>query len=117
MDIRDLVRALLAFDTLAARQWVADALRAGFRWSLVSRPRDLSHRELVVAAAVVELLAERAGQEPPGWTERVAAAGEQILLVRAAQSMPRLRRLCEQQGPLPLRSRGILAPPDFLSVA
>lgn len=117
MDIRDLVRALLAFDTLTARQWVADALRADLRWSHVARPRDLSHRELVVAAAVVELLAERAGQEPPGWTEAVAAGREQILLVRAAQSMPRLRRLCEEQGPLPLRRRGVLAPPDFLTAA
>ena len=117
MDIRDLVGALLAFDTLTARQWVADALRAGLRWSLVSRPRHLSRRELVVAAAVVELLAERTGQEPPRWTEKVAVAHEQIWLVRAAQSMPRLRRLCEEEGPLPLRRRGIFAPPDFLSVA
>lgn len=117
MDIRDLVRALLRFDTLAARQWVADALRAGLRWSLISRPQDLSRRELVVAAAVVELLAERAQQEPPRWTEKVAAGGEQILLVRAAESMPRLRRMCEEEGPLPLRRRGILAPPDFLTMA
>ena len=117
MDIRDLVNALLTFDALAARQWVADALRAGLRWSLVAQPSDLSPRELVVAAAIVELLAERAGQEAPGWTTGVGVPDEEILLVRAAQSMPRLRRLCEEQGPLPLRRRGILAPPDFLTLA
>jgi hypothetical protein len=33
MELRDLVRALLTFDTLAARQWLADAGRSGLVWA------------------------------------------------------------------------------------
>jgi hypothetical protein len=31
--------------------------------------------------------------------------------------MPRLRRLCESEGPEPLRRRGLFAPPEFLTHA
>ena len=37
--------------------------------------------------------------------------------VRAADSLPRLRRLCEEEGPEPLRRRGLLVPLDFLTAA
>jgi hypothetical protein len=37
--------------------------------------------------------------------------------VAAAETLPRLRRLCEEEGPEPLRRRGLLAPPDFLTAA
>ena len=117
MDLRDLVRALLDFDALAARQWLADAQRSGFLWSEVSAPVGLNATELATAAGVVELLAARTGQTPPDWTTSVPPAPERLFLVRAASSMPRLRSLCEREGPEPLRRRGLLAPPDFLSVA
>ena len=35
MDLRDLVHALLGFDALTARQWIADAQRSGFVWTQV----------------------------------------------------------------------------------
>lgn len=41
MDLRDLVRALLSFDALAARQWVADSLREGIVWASIPAPIDL----------------------------------------------------------------------------
>ena len=44
-------------------------------------------------------------------------APRRLFLVRAASSMPRLRSLCEREGPEPLRRRGLLAPPEFLSIA
>lgn len=117
MDLSDLVRAVLGHDMLAARQWVADALRSEVRWSAVGRPEGLSATELALAAGLAELLAERLGQSPPGWAEGVQGAPEVIYLVRAAETMPRLRRLCQEEGPLPLRRRGLLAPPEFLTVA
>lgn len=117
MEIADLVRALLAYDGLAARQWVADALQEGIEWSRVPAPRMSEPLEIVIAAAVVELLAERAGQSPPEWTHAVPAAPEPVFLIRAAASMPRTRRLCEEEGPEPLRRRRLLAPPDFLTIA
>jgi hypothetical protein len=117
MDLRDLVRALLSYDTLVARQWVADSQRTEMDWTSVPEPSDLDSVGMSVAAAVAELLAERAGQAPPAWTKAVEATPTRVFLVRAAQTMPRLRQLCEQEGPEPLRRRGILAPPEFLKVA
>jgi hypothetical protein len=117
MDLEDLVRALLRWDALAARQWLADAQRSGRVWSDVPRPVGLDATELATAAGVVELLAERAGQPPPGWTAGVPPAPQKLFLVRAASTMPRLRSLCEREGPEPLRRRGLLAPPEFLRIA
>src|SRR5256885_8070687 len=45
MDLRDLVCALLAGDALAARQWVADAARAGVVWERVAAPSGLRSEE------------------------------------------------------------------------
>ena len=41
MDLRDLVRALLSYEALEARQWVADSLRQGIVWSSIPEPADL----------------------------------------------------------------------------
>jgi hypothetical protein len=38
MDVRDLVHALLEFDAIGARQWVADALRERIQWHDVPAP-------------------------------------------------------------------------------
>ena len=117
MDLRDLIRALLSFDTLYVRQWLADAQRSGFVWTQVPAPVGLNATELAAAAGVAELLADRMGQPPPAWAASVPPAPERLFLVRAASSMPRLRSLCEREGPEPLRRRGLLAPPEFLSIA
>jgi hypothetical protein len=117
VDLRDLVHALVSREALRARQWVADAERAGFDWTRVAEPRGLDPLGLAVAASVVEMMAERRGRQPPLWTSAVPAAPQRLFLVRAAESLPRLRRLCEQEGPEPLRRRGLLAPPDFLTAA
>jgi hypothetical protein len=117
VNLRDLVDAIVARDALRARQWVADAERAGFDWSRVPEPCDLDALGLAVAAALVELMGGRHGVPTPSWTRRVPASPRRIYLVRAAESLPRLRRLCEQEGPEPLRRRGLFAPPDFLTAA
>lgn len=117
MELRDLVDALLRGDTLEARQWVCDAARTDFSWSELPSPEGLSPVGRAIAAGVVELMASRAGQAPPEWTSVVPASPTRFFLVRAAETMPRLRRLCEEEGPAPLRKRGILAPPEFLTWA
>lgn len=117
MDLEDLVRALLRFDALSARQWLADAQHSGFVWTEIPAPIGLNATELATAAGVAELLAARTGQPPPDWAASVPPAPERLFLVRAAANMPRLRSLCEREGPEPLRRRGLLAPPEFLSIA
>lgn len=117
MDVRDLVRALLAFDALSAREWVAEASRRRLRWREMACPADLAADELALAAGVVELLAERAKEQPPAWTSTVGASRRPVYLVRAAELMPRLKASCETEGPEPLRRRGFFAPPEFLTVA
>ncbi len=117
MGLKDLVRALLAYDSLVARQWVVDATRGGLDWRRVPAPEGLDPVAMAVAAGVTELLASRAGQSPPAWTAEVPAVPEPVFLVRAAAKLPRLRRSCEQEGPEPLRRRGVLAPPEFLTAA
>ena len=111
MDLRDLVQALLRRDALTARQWVADAARESIVWSDVPRPVGCTALELAVAAGIVELFASRADQRPPPWTATVSHAPAPVYLVRAAETMPRLRRLCETEGPEPLRWRHVFAPP------
>lgn len=117
MNLLDLVKALLSYDTLTARQWIADAERSGFVWTRVPAPRDLDPTASALAAGLTELLASRAGQAPPAWTAKVPPAPERVFLVRSAARMPRLRESCEKEGPEPLRRRGLLAPPDFLTIA
>ena len=92
MDLRELVRALLSYDGLAARQWVADSLREGMVWATIPRPTDLDPIELSVAAGVAELLASRAGQAPPSWADAVAAIPTPLYLVKAAKTMTRLKK-------------------------
>jgi hypothetical protein len=117
MDLHDLIIALLAGDALFARQWVADAARAQVAWDRIAAPVGLDPSGMAVAAGIVEMLAERAGHVPPSWTASVPPAPEPVFLVRAARSMPRLRQSCEENGPLGLRRRRILAPADFLTAA
>jgi hypothetical protein len=119
MEFKELISALVDGDgdMLSARQWVADAARARIVWSEVLRPEGLSPAEMAIAAGVAELLAARSDQLPPAWTANVLAAPEPVYLVRAARHFPRLRHLCEQEGPEPLRRRRVLAPPEFLTAA
>lgn len=117
MRLDDLTAALLSHDGLAARQWVADAQRAGLEWRTVARPSGLDEVGLAVAAGVAEMLAARWGQAAPPWAAAVPALKQPFLLVRAAATMPRLRHLCETEGPEPLRKRRLLAPPEFLTAA
>lgn len=117
MDLRELVRACMSYDVLTARQWVADSLRQSIVWTSVPQPTGLDEVGMPVAAGIVELLSARAGQSPPSWSSTIEASPMPVCLVKAALTMPRLRRLCEEEGPEPLRRRGILAPPEFLKVA
>ena len=117
MELHELVRAVLSGDLIAARQLVADAQRSHRSWTRVERPTGLSDRELTVAAGITELLALRAGEKPPSWTEAVGPALEMIVLDPDLERMPRSFARAKSSGPDVLRRRNLIALPDFLSVA
>ena len=115
--IEQLAEAAINQDALSLRSLTQDLLRAHPRLKDFSRPMAVDFKTLAAAAALIELFAERLHQEPPAWTREIGALPEPIYLVRAAATMKRLRVLCEQQAPEPLRKRGFFAPPNFLESA
>jgi hypothetical protein len=116
MDLRELVRAILSGDLLTARQWVADAQRAGMQWEKLRQPLGLDVREMTVAAGVAELLATRAGAAPPPWTASIGSSDEPLFLDPGLQDMPRTLAHAKAEGPEPFRRRNLIASPDFLTV-
>ena len=117
MEIRDLVNAVLTGDLLTARQWVTDARRDRLHWETLPCPRDFNGREITVAAGLIEMLAHRAGENPPAWTEAIDAEREPLVLDPGLEQMPRSFAHAKASGPEPLRKRNLLALPDFLDVA
>jgi hypothetical protein len=117
MDVRELVKALLSGDLLVARQLVVDIQRVRASIQHVARPDGLSERELVVAAAVLEMLAERGRVSPPEWTSSVGALPAMLVLDPGLEQMPRSFARAKADGPEPLRRRNLVALPDFLDVA
>jgi hypothetical protein len=117
MDFRSFVLALRRRDALAVREWVQDARREGLVLSELPPPVGLDEVEQALAASAVELLARQWSQEPPSWSKDVGPSPVPVFLVAAAERMPRLRRLCELEGPEQLRKRGFYAPPEFLAFA
>jgi hypothetical protein len=113
MNPRDLVMLVLSGKGVEARQWVQDAV--ALDWSSVDRPHDLDDTQLAVLAGLVEMFAERAASKPPSWTADVSAAPSPVYLVQAAMKASRLRRQCEEQGPVPLRTRRVYAPSGYLT--
>lgn len=117
MNVRDLVHAILIGDLLTARQYVADARRANVLWECVEQPVEVDDREMSVAAALVELLASRAGGAPPAWTTTVGPVRDLLVLDPGLETMPRSFARAKANGPEPLRKRNLIALPDFLDFA
>jgi len=117
MDIRELVRSILDGNLLAARQWVSDAQHEHLAWNVIPKPIEVSAEELTVAAAMLELLAARSGDQPPSWTSTVGAVQEQMVLDPGLETMPRSFARAKVDAPAPLRRRNLVALPGFLDVA
>jgi hypothetical protein len=113
----ELAEAALSGDALRLRSLAQDWLEENQQLQLVMAPITKDPSILAVAAAFVEMFAERANQVAPAWTRDVLEAPEPLFLLREARTMKRLRKLCEEQSPLPLRRRRIYVPPDFLTFA
>lgn len=117
VTIEQVAEAALDGDGLQLRSLTQDLMHDTHCISTMPRPATDDARILAVAAALLEMLAERAGQSPPAWVDEVGPAPEPIFLVKAAHTMKRLHALCEAEAPVPLRKRRLYAPPNFLVFA
>ncbi len=113
VQIEDIARAALAYDALTVRDLIQDLLRDPPDWASIPRPAAVDENTLVVAAALLELLALRAGAEPATWAREIGPASEPIHLLRAATTMPRTRARVEAESPEPLRKRNVFAPAEY----
>lgn len=115
--VEALATAALHRDSLQLRSLVQELVASNRALHALLRPESNDPRLLAVAAAIVELLAQRANEPAPDWTAEIGALPEPLFLLEAAHRMRRLRELCERESPEPLRKRHIYAPPDFLTFA
>ena len=115
--LETLAESALKRDGLRLRSLVQDFVREHDEFVTIPRPETEDCQILGTAAALIELLAERAGRAAPAWTQSIGAVPFPAFLVESAFRMKRLRALCEAESPEPLRKRGLYAPPDFLSFA
>jgi hypothetical protein len=115
--LEQLAEAALQRDNFLLRSLVQDSTRAHLDWNLIPRPETGDPRLLALSASLAELLAARQNQTPPAWTKDIGALQELFFLVKSAESMKRLRLLCETQSPEPMRKHHLYAPPNFLEFA
>jgi hypothetical protein len=111
----EIAQAALTGDALTLRQLTQDWLKANARLKDSKPPESEDHNVRVVAAAVVELLADRLSQNPPSWTTSIGGLDEPLFLLKSASSMRRLRELCISESPPALRRRNLFAPGNFLT--
>ncbi|MFN3492280.1 MAG: hypothetical protein ACK40V_08690 [Anaerolineales bacterium] len=115
--IEKIAQAALERDSLQLRSLVQDFAHSNLKISKLPKPVTDNHNLLVMTAAITELLAERTNQPAPNWTKDIGSLSEPFFLVESALKMKRLRILCENESPEPLRKRLLYAPPHFLQYA
>ena len=117
VSIEQLAEAAMNRESLLLRSLAQDWLRGRQRFDLIPRPNLTDRNLMAIAASLVEMFAERAGHAAPAWTKDAPPATHPLFLLREAQNMKRLRKLCEEQSPAALRRRHIFATPNFLEFA
>ncbi len=118
MDIiEQIVQAALAQEALQLRSLIQQFLRDSPHFGELPEFNSEDPTKFALAAAIIELLAEQTEQIPPNWTIKAKPLPEPIFLLKSAANMKRLRLLCIEESPLPLKNRGFYAPPNYLSSA
>lgn len=117
ISIEQLAEAAINRDALLLRSLTQEFLNERPRLADLRRPVAVDFRTLAAAASLLELFAERLHEEPPEWTREIGPLPEPMYLLQAAETMKRLRELCEQEAPEALGKRGFYAPPNFLESA
>lgn len=117
VSLEALAMAALAQDNLALRSLVQDLLHQQPDVAAWPAPSTSDPQLLAIAAALAELLAQQRHQPAPAWTSTVGPAPQPQFLLKAAATLKRLRTLCMEEAPEPLRKRHLYAPPNFLEFA
>lgn len=115
--IEQIVDAALTQESLQLRSLVQQFSRSNPNFGQLPIFATDDPTKFALAAALVELLAQQANQEPPAWTTKAQALAEPMFLLKSVATMKRLRQLCMEESPLPLKKRGFYAPPNYLSFA
>ena len=115
--IEQISAAILRDDSLLTRALVQEFLRNQPVLADIPRPETDNPTLLVVAAALLELFSLRTQQPAPAWTQQVGPLEQPLYLLKSAIHMRRLRDLCRDAAPEPLRRRHLYAPPDYLAFA
>jgi len=117
VTIESIAKSALMKNNLETRSLVQDFLRTDPEISEIPRPQISDHPTLAIAAALLELFALRQNKEAPPWTSDVGGVSEPVFLLHSATKMKRLKELCLQESPEPLRKRQFFVPPDYLDFA
>ena len=112
----NIATAILAKDALTVRSLVQDWLRSSPVCATEPAPISNDARVRVVAAAVLELLADRAGQAAPAWVGTVGQLPAPLFLVEAASHSPKMRARVERESPEALRRHNVFAPASYLDL-
>jgi hypothetical protein len=117
VTIEQIAAAILHDDSLLARALVQEFLHSQPAFAEIAQPETTDPVLLAVTASLLELFALRARQTAPTWTRQIGPVEQPIYLLKAAAHMRRLRDLCHDAAPEPLRRRRLYAPPDYLAFA
>lgn len=115
--VEQIVQAALAQEALQLRSLIQQFLRNNPHFEELPPFSSEDPIKFALAAAIIELLAEQTEQVPPSWTMMTETLPEPMFLLKSATGMKRLRQLCIEESPLPLRKRGFYAPPNYLNFA
>lgn len=115
--IEQVARGALEGESRLLRGITMAFLRQNPRLNLVPRPETDDKCVLAAAASLLELFAQRSGQPPPEWTRDIGPLPNPIYLVKGIgpATTRSIRRLARDESPEPLRKRGFLATPNYLS--
>lgn len=116
VKIEEVAATALTYHGLQVRSLLQEFLHQDAVLADIPQPETSDRNILALSAAFLELLGDRAKVQAPAWTTQIGPAAQPIFLIEAAARMPRLRQLCEQEAPDPLRKRKIYAPPNYLTL-
>ena len=115
--VEQIVQAALNQEALQLRSLIQQFLRNNPHFEELPVFNSEDPVKFALAAAIIELLAEQTKQVPPSWTIEAESLSEPMFLLKSAVKMKRLRQLCIEESPPPLKKRGFYAPPNYLSFA